>query len=256
MARRTKTKTPGFKAGLFFLSLFCLAMGALGVYGWTQADMDLTTRIMTSFGAGATALVIPFTVIVIGRSWASAGVLPVLALCMGMQAVSFHNFYGVVIEAPHQRAFDLGLQSLTAEVTHTTGRLETAQAAIDSFPALMLPACLCPNTKRAETAAWEAQRNPLDAALTSAKADRQTAIKALEAAQANYQPMAPDLWIWIVGGLLDISIAMAIWSLEATGRKLRKDADVQRAKAKKPKRRTAAKKPIKGFKPFVAVSNT
>lgn len=256
MTKRTKAKPAGFKAGLFFLSVFCFAMGALGVYGWTQAEMDIVTRAMTSFGAGATALVIPFTVIVIGRSWASAGVLPVLALCMAMQAVSFHNFYGVVIEAPHKRAFETGLQSLSAEVSRTTGIVDKAQAAVDAIPALALPACRCPETKKSDTAAWEANRKPLDAALTTAKADRQTAIKALEAAQANYKPMAPDLWIWIVGGLLDISIAMAIWSLEATGRKLRKDAVVQRAKAKKPRRKTVTKAPLKGFKPYVAVSNT
>lgn len=257
MAKRSKTKVPGFKAGLFFLSVFCFAMGALGVYGWTQADMELVTRIMTSFGAGATALVIPFTVIALGRSWASAGVIPVLALCMAMQAVSFHNFYGVVIEAPHKRAFDLGLQSLEAEVTRTTGLVDKAQAAVDAFPALVLPTCLCPNTKRAETAAWEAQRKPLDAALTTTKADRLASTTALAKAQATYQPMAPELAIWIIGGLLDISIALAIWSLEATGRKLRKDAEVHRAKAKKPKRKIAkAIKPLKGFKPYVAVNNT
>lgn len=256
MAKRNKAKTSSFKAGLFFLSVFCLAMGALGVYGWTQADMDLTTRVMTSFGAGATALVIPFTVIALGRAWASIGVIPVLVICMGMQAVSFHNFYGVVIEAPHKRAFDLGLQSLKAEVTRTTGRLDTAQAAIDRFPALVLPSCLCPNTKKAETAAWEAQRNPLEAAVTTAKAERQTAVMALQQASQTYQPMAPELAIWIVGGLLDISIALAIWSLEATGRKLRKDATVERAKVKKPKRKPIAKKPVTGFKPYVAVNNT
>lgn len=256
MTKRNRTKAPGFKAGLFFLSVFCFAMGALGVYGWTQADMDLVTRVMTSFGAGATALVIPFTVIALGRSWASVGVIPVLALCMAMQAVSFHNFYGVVIEAPHKRAFDLGLQSLSAEVTRTTERLDTAQAAVDVFPALVLPTCLCPNTKKAETAAWEAQRKPLEVAVTTAKAERQTAVTALQQASAKYQPMAPELAIWIVGGLLDISIALAIWSLEATGRKIRKDAEVQRAKAKKPKRRTKTIKPLRGFKPYVAVNNT
>lgn len=256
MTKRTKAKPPGFKAGLFFLSVFCFAMGALGVYGWTQADMDFVTRAMTSFGAGATALVIPFTVIVLGRSWASAGVIPVLALCMGMQAVSFHNFYGVVIEAPHKRAFELGLQPLQAEVTRTTGLVDKAQAAVDAIPPLKLSDCHCPNTKAAETAAWEASRKPLDAALENAKDDRQTAIKALDAAKAEYQPMAPDLWVWIVGGLLDISIALAIWSLEATGRKLRKEDQVQRAKVRRPKRKPAAKKPVKGFTPRVVVNNT
>lgn len=256
MAKRNKSKTPAFKAGLFFLSVFCLAMGALGVYGWTQADMDLTTRIMTSFGAGATALVIPFTVIALGRAWASVGVLPVLALCMGMQAVSFHNFYGVVIEAPHQRAFDLGLQSLKAEVTRTTGGADKAQAAVDAFPALTLPDCLCPKTTAAKTASWEAQRAPLSKAVETAKADRQNALNALAQAQAAYHPMAPDLAIWIVGGLLDISIALAIWSLEATGRKLHKDATVERAKVRRPKRKPAkAVKPLKGFKPYVVASN-
>lgn len=262
MAKRNKTKVPAFKAGLFFLSVFCLAMGALGVYGWTQSDMDLVTRIMTSFGAGATALVIPFTVIALGRSWASAGVLPVLAICMGMQAVSFHNFYNVVIEAPHQRAFDLGLQSLKTEVTRTTDRLDAAQAALDAVEAPALPErckqVACPNTIEANAKAYALALEPRQKALDTAKADRQNALEALAKAQAAYHPMAPDLAIWIVGGLLDISIALAIWSLETTGRKLRKDVEVQRAKEKKPKRKPTRKTkvaPTKGFRPYVVASN-
>jgi len=259
MAKRNKTKTPAFKAGLFFLSVFCLAMGALGVYGWTQSDMDLTTRVMTSFGAGATALVIPFTVIAIGRAWASIGVLPVLALCMGMQAVSFHNFFNVVIEAPHKAAFDASLLPLTAEVTRTTDRLDAAQAALDAVEAPALPErckqVACPNTIEANAKAYALALEPRQKALDTAKADRQNALEALAQAQTAYHPMAPDLAIWIVGGLLDISIALAIWSLEATGRKLRKDATVERAKVKRPKRKPAAKKPVKGFKPYVVASN-
>lgn len=226
----TNTSKPAsFKAGLFFLVVFTFAMGALGVYGWWKSDMDLITRSVLCFGAGATALVIPFTVIALGRSFASLAVIPVLALCMGMQAVSFHNFVGSVIEAPHKAAFDRGLQSLAAEVARTTERLDTAQAAIDTFPALALPDCLCPKTTAAKVSAWEAQRNPLSKAVDTAKADRLQAIQAHETASKAYQPLAPDHLVWIVGGLLDLSIALAIWALEMTANRARKEHETRLA---------------------------
>lgn len=223
MTQSLNARPAGFKPGLVFLATFTFAMGSLGCYGWWQSDMDQITRLALAFGAGATALVIPFVVIALGRSWASAGVIPVLAVCMGMQAVSFHNFVGTIIEAPHKAAFDKGLEPLAAEVSRTTERLNVAQAAVDAFPALILPDCLCPKTTAAKTASWEAQRAPLSAAVETAKADRQNALDALATAQAAYRPMVPEMAVWLVGGLLDLSIALAIWSLEATARKIRKD---------------------------------
>jgi hypothetical protein len=280
-----KTKPAGFKPGLVFLALFSFAMGALGLYGWLQSDMDQITRFALAFGAGATALVIPFTVIALGRSWASAGVIPVLMVAMAMQAVSFHNFYGVVIEAPHKAAFEAGLEPLKLEVGRTTDRLEKAQAALDAFPALALPDCLCPKTTAAKTASWEAQRAPLALAVETAKADRSAALKALSAAEATYRPLAPDWAVWLVGGLLDLSIALAIWSLEATARRIRKDHEAKlaaeaKAEAKREERRqekarelraqqraarekarakaakeAAKAKPPQGFKPFLVAAN-
>jgi hypothetical protein len=234
-------KPAGFKPGLVFLALFSFAMGALGLYGWLQSDMDQITRFALAFGAGATALVIPFTVIALGRSWASAGVIPVLAVCMLMQAVSFHNFVGVVIEAPHKAAFEAGLEPLKLEVGRTTDRLEKAQAALDAFPALVLPDCLCPKTTAAKTASWEAQRAPLALAVDTAKADRQNARNALATASEAYRPMAPDWAVWLVGGLLDLSIALAIWSLEATARRIRKEHE-REAKAEAVKLERKAEK--------------
>jgi hypothetical protein len=227
MTKTLNARPAGFKPGLVFLALFSFAMGALGVYGWFQSDMDQISRLALAFGAGATALVIPFTVIALGRSWASAGVIPVLLVAMAMQAVSFHNFYGTTIEAPHKDAFDAGLEPLQLEVGRTTGRLEKAQAALDAFPALVLPDCLCPKTTAAKTASWEAQRAPLALAVDTAKADRSAAVMALSDASEAYRPLAPDWAVWLVGGLLDLSIALAIWSLETTARRLRKEHEAK-----------------------------
>lgn len=279
------SKTAGFKPGLVFLATFTFAMGALGVFGWWQSDMDQITRFALAFGAGVTALVIPFTVIALGRSWASAGVIPVLLVAMAMQAVSFHNFVSVVIEAPHRDAFEKGLEPLQVEVTRTTGLADKAQASVDQFPALVLPDCLCPKTTAAKTASWEAQRNPLVAAQANTKADREKATTALAEAKAAYTPMIPELALWIVGGILDGSIALAIWSLEATARRLRKEHEAKlaaeaKAEAKREERRqqkareeraakraarekqkaaeakkAAKAKPPEGFKPFLIAAN-
>lgn len=258
MTKRTKSKPPAFKAGLFFLGVFCFAMGACGSYGWLAADADPITKGIQVFASAATALVIPFTVIALGRSWASLAVLPVLAICMAVQAVSFHNFFGVVIEAPHKRDFEKGLQPLHAEVTRTTQRLDAAQAALDAFAPEKVDCSPCRNTRREAAERDETARKSLRGSVDVAKADRQSALAALEAAQAKYQPMAPDSYVWTVGGLLDFSIALAIWGLEMTALKLRKKPKDKTAKAKKPKRKAPAKKPVpmRGFKPYVAVSNT
>lgn len=247
MPMTTNTSKPAsFKAGLIFLCLFTFAMGALGIYGWTQAELGTLTRIVLGFAAGATALVIPFTVIALGRSWSSAGVIPVLVICMAVQAVSFHNFVGTIIEAPHKAVFDTGLEPFRAEVARTTERLDTAQAAVDAFPALILPDCLCPKTTAAKTASWEAQRNPLTLAVDTAKIDRQNALAAQTVALAAYRPMAPEEAVWLVGGLLDLSIALAIWSLEATARRVRKDYEREaRAEAVKLERRAEKLKAIR-----------
>jgi len=261
------SKPASFKAGLIFLCLFTFAMGALGVYGWTQAELGTLTRIVLGFAAGATALVIPFTVIALGRSWSSIGVIPVLVICMAVQAVSFHNFVGTIIEAPHKASFDKGLEPLQAEVSRTTDRLNVAQAAVDAFPALILPDCLCPKTTAAKTASWEAQRAPLALAVDTAKADRQNARDALATASEAYRPLAPDWAVWLVGGLLDLSIALAIWSLETTARRLRKEHEAklaeerasqravrERAKAKAAK--DAAKvRPVAPFVPKLVAAN-
>lgn len=240
------SKPASFKAGLIFLCLFTFAMGALGVYGWTQAELGTITRIVLGFAAGATALVIPFTVIALGRSFASFGVIPVLVICMAVQAVSFHNFVGTIIEAPHKANFDAGLEPLKLEVGRTTERLNVAQAAVDAFPALILPDCLCPKTTAAKTASWEAQRAPLSAAVETAKADRQNARDALATASEAYRPMAPEEAVWLVGGLLDLSIALAIWSLEATARRVRKDYEREaKAEAVKLERRAEKLKAIR-----------
>ena len=275
------SKPASFKAGLIFLCLFTFAMGALGVYGWTQAELGTLTRIVLGFAAGATALVIPFTVIALGRSWSSIGVIPVLVICMAVQAVSFHNFVGTIIEAPHKASFDKGLEPLQAEVSRTTDRLNVAQAAVDAFPALILPDCLCPKTTAAKTASWEAQRAPLALAVDTAKADRQNARDALATASEAYRPLAPDWAVWLVGGLLDLSIALAIWSLEATARRVRKDHEreamaeavklerraeklkairAERLEARRKVKAAAAKKaakakPPQGFTPYLIAAN-
>ena len=274
MTNAVKTKPAGFKPGLVFLALFSFAMGALGLYGWLQSDMDQITRLALAFGAGATALVIPFTVIALGRSFASLGVIPVLLVAMAMQAVSFHNFVGVAIEAPHKAAFDAGLLPLKAEVTRTTERLDAAQAALDAVEAPALPErcrqVACPNTIEANAKAYALALAPKQAAVETAKADRQNARDALATAEAAYRPLAPDWAVWLVGGLLDLSIALAIWSLEATARRLRKEHEAkletlqrtareerarQRALREKAKAKAAKARPAGPFIPKLVAAN-
>jgi hypothetical protein len=169
---------------------------------------------------------------------------------MAVQAVSFHNFVGTIIEAPHKAAFDKGLEPFKAEVSRTTKRLDAAQAALDAVEAPAMPErckqVACPNTIAANAKAYADALAPKQAALTTAKADRQNALDALATASEAYRPMAPEEAVWLVGGLLDLSIALAIWSLEATARRVRKEHEREaKAEAVKLERRAEKLKAIR-----------
>lgn len=249
MTKRTKAKTPGFKAGLIILAVFTFAMGSLGAYGWAAGQADLLTKSILVFAAAVTAAVIPFTVIALGRSWASIAVIPVLAVCMLVQAVSFHNFVDVVIEAPHNREFETRLQPFEAEVARTMGRLKVAEAALDAFVPEVVTCSPCRNTRNDAAKRDADRRAALVADVDAAKTARSAAQDTLKTEQDKYKPQIPAEVVWTIGGALDLSIALAIWGLEMTALRLRAKAKTERAKAARPKRKTtkapAPKAPVR-----------
>lgn len=236
MPMTSNTQKPAsFQTGIWTIRLFIGAIACAGINAWYHADLDLLSKVAAMTAAGLTALVIMFTVEAVGRSWASAGLLPIIAVACVMQAATFEQSFQYYLEAPRKVAFDKTLEPLQAELDRTTKRLDTAQAALDALPAPVLTpvpgaACRCPQTQEGvrlgnkdALAAWEALRAPLMAAVTLATQQRQTAQAALEKAQAAYSPMIDGLTVGIIGGLVDVFSAFGIWSLEATARRVRKD---------------------------------
>lgn len=255
MTKSRKQKKPTFLVGIWTIKLFVASIAAAGINAWYGSDLDTLSKIAAMAAAGLTALVIMFTVEAIGRSWATIGLLPLLLICAGVQAMTFEQSFKHYVEHPARHAFEKGLEPLEAELTRTTARLDTAQAALDALPALVLDPAMPKGRVEAQSKAWNDLRTPLNSAVTVAANARLIAQEKLEAARKGYASPADPMAVLIIGALLDIAAAFGIWALEATKRRLQ----IKKAVKATTKRRAAKPKqpkPIKGFKPYVAVSNT
>jgi hypothetical protein len=224
MPMTSNTQKPAsYQTGIWMIRLFIGAIAAAGINAWYHADLDLLSKVAAMTAAGLTALVIMFTVEAVGRSWASAGLLPIIAIACLMQAATFEQSFHYYLGAPHKAAFDKTLEPFQAELVRTTKRLDTAQANLDALPALKLDPSMPTVRVKAQTAACKDLQAPLAAAVTLATQQRQNAQAALEKASKAYSPMAEPLVVAVIGGLIDVFSAFGIWALEATTRRVRKD---------------------------------
>lgn len=255
MTKSRKRKAPTFLVGIWTIKLFVASIAAAGINAWHGSDLDTLSKLAAMMAAGLTALVIMFTVEAIGRSWATLGLLPLLAVCATVQAMTFEQSFKHYVEHPAKAAYEASLQPLVKELDRVTKLADTAQAAVDGFKPETVDCSPCRNTRR-EAAERDAQRlAPLSAALETAKADRKAALDKLETARKAYVSPADPTAVLIIGALLDIAAAFGIWALEATKRRLqmKKTAKVTtKRRAYKPRQPN----PIKGFKPYVAINNT
>ena len=225
------TRVPGFHAGFFFLIALSVTVALFGVWGWVQSDAAASQKWLFGSLTLAVAFAIPTVSMVIGKSWISGLVLfPVLVFSM-ITAYSTHNAYAVLLDAPRKDAHMASAPVTEAQalVDEAERVLAGAREAIADFPALVIPDSAGPLKTGALTAAWEAQRAPLTDALDAAKADREAAQADLDARRDAYEPMAPDLAVWLAGGLIDLAIVVAIFCLEMTkvgvAKRIRREAD-------------------------------
>ncbi len=245
MTTRNK-KTEHFLIARSALYLVGLAAAAFGVAGWILPELPLeltnlpwAALVLASLTA-LSALVVPATIEIVGKSRASALLLAPAIVFGALNAYSFHNAVGALIEAPRQ----------AEHMAAADQRLATAQGKLDAFPAMVMPVCprACPNTIRATTEAWEKQRAPLAAALETAKADH-------TAAEAAYKPLAPDLIVWIVAGLVDLSLALGLAGIALVRSDLEAKRKAERLALRKAAQKAAAKpKAPKKLKPADVLS--
>jgi len=242
-----KVKTPGFWLGKAALFLFSAVLGVFCIVGWLESDANDANRYVMSALAGASALVIPFTIGALGRSAASFALLLPNALALLMSAYSTHNAVEVLVEHPRYEAHVASLEVLTSDLASA----KAARAALQA-PLYVAPACqsFCTNPIKAAQATWQAQRDAYNADVKTADAAVAAVQARYDTAMASYAPLISGTLVAIIGGLLDLGVAVGIWALEATSRRIeranradaeQRQAERQREKAKRQKQ--LAKKP-------------
>lgn len=236
MKRHSKARNRGPALTLGHVALWAasLGMGAFGVAGWIASADSLAAQVLLASAAGLAACVIPACVHHIGRGWVS-GLLALAVLPFGfIAAYSTHHANEVLVEAPRKAAFAAEAE---ATIRTWTLRVETAQAKLDAHAPLVLAPGMPLGRVREQNRVWIDQHAPLVAALTDARSGHAAAVVARDERVAAYQPMAPDLAVWLVSGSIDLAIVIGISVLGSIAR--------QKPKAEKPKREAKRAKPRK-----------
>lgn len=209
MKRHSKARSgaPALTLGHAALWAASLGLGAFGVAGWIASADSLAAQVLLASAAGVAACVIPATVHHIGRGWVSAGLALAILPFGFIAAYSTHHANEVLVEAPRKAAF-----TAEAEATVRTwaAQVETAQAKLDALPVLVLDPAMPAGRVRDQRQAWIDQRAAFVATLAEARAGHAAAVAARDERAAAYQPMAPDLAVWLVAGSLDLGIALGI----------------------------------------------
>lgn len=215
----TTQQPPRFIAGLFTLGAASVVVAGFGVAGWALSDGNVWQRAVIGSLTAASAGVIPATVIVVGRSWASALALPALVVFAAINAYSFHHAVDVLVETPRKVAY-VREDVAEAEADYQSAKIREANAlaALTAYPALVIPATMGPRNTAARLEVWETGKAALQVAHDAADADAEAARAARDAKLAAYTPLVPDWLVWALGLAIDFAIAAGIWSLEATRR--------------------------------------
>jgi MFS family permease len=246
-------KAPGFLAARISLYAVGAASAAFGVAGWMGDHLDPASCILMGFTA-LSAFVGPFAVEIIGRSWWSVLLLPVVLVFGGINAYSFHHGVDALIEQPRRDMFE------AKTVAPLRASKVTADAAVAAHIAPVFPETMGPKNVTVRMQAWSLAHAPLVAAATKAQDDLNKAV---------YAPLVDDKLVWRISLTIDISLALGLagialvrGSLLARHRKEQAVAKAVRRKAKKkrpvraPKVRTAQDLPPLHFgKPKLVVSN-
>lgn len=251
MKARTKrgARAPAFTLGHVALWAASLGLGAFGVAGWVATGDNLAAKVLLGAAAGLSACVIPATVHHVGRGWAS-GLLVLAVLPFGfIAAYSTHHANEVLIEAPRKAAYVAEADALART---WAGRVEVAQAALDALKPLQLAPDMPKGRVTEQRAAWNETRAILKAARDEAQAGHAAAVAARDERAATYQPMAPDLAVWLVAGSIDAAICIGIAVLSLIIRrkpKARPDKAKQTKKSRPAKPKATAPRGVPNWKP-------
>lgn len=249
---KARPKGPALTIGHVALWAASGAIGAFGIMGWIEGADTLASQVLLGAAAGFSAVVVPAIVHHIGRGWVSLLLALVSLPFLAITATSTHNAWGVLVEDKREA---VAVAGEAADVVSAKARLADSDKALQGLK-LVLPACPngCAASIRDTTKAWQLQREPLAAAVETAKADLAQAEGKLSAARAAHTPMADDLAVWLVGSSIDVAIALGLAVLSIIVRRKPDMAKPKRSKAvkaKPAKAKATAPRGVPNWKPMI-----
>lgn len=227
--------------GLAAMYALSVIVGAVGVAGWLLGPGDLAARTIYAALAFAAAFVVPVGAGQLGRTYASALMIPVMLLGAGWTAYSVEHANKVLVEAPLEAAHNAKQADKLAALASAEKALTDLLAAERAFVPEKVDCNPCRLTKQDAAARDAVKLDRLAASIVAARAD-------VTAAKADVEPYASAVPWWMVlafGAAIDAALALAIFSLESTARSNRQKAE----EALRREREYAAKQSTKSAQP-------
>lgn len=244
--KRRNAKAPGFPIVRASLIAASFASACVGVAGWLlpEAANLLTLAAAPAWiwaiFAALSAIVVPASLEMLGRSWASLLMLFPAAVFGAVNAYSFHHAYEALIEEPARSAYE------AAEIAPKQAIYEAAQLAVIGHTLPTYPAEMNVFRIRENNLTWDKAH----AALIEAEAKAKAAFDVVPA----YAPAIPSLLVWIISGLIDLCLAVGLASVALTRCRIEAKQKAERLAARAAAKKTAAKALAKPRKPVSLLS--
>lgn len=232
-----------YKSNWFGIAVFygvSILVGAVCVVGWVQGPGSPIGNAAFAGLAAIGAFVVPVCAGQVERH--KLMILPALFFAF-WTAYSVEHANEVLVEASRKAAFELEQAPALAAVSKATELLTVARNARLTFTPEQVDCSPCRLTKQDAAARDVVRKADLDAMVTTAEGNLETAKGEL----ATYTPAVPHEAVLVFGALLDLIVALAIWLLEKSARQNKQEAEKKAEKARAQHARPRAKKqtPVK-----------
>lgn len=248
MKTRSK-KRPGFPIVRAAFIAAGFASAGVGVAGWLLPEaahlfaLEALPAWIWAIFAALSAIVVPASLEMLGRSWASLLMLFPAAVFGVVNAYSFHNAYEALIEEPARAAY------VSAEITPKRAIYEAAQLAVIDHKLPTYPADMNVYRIRENNKTWDKAH----AALIEAEAKAKAAFEEVPA----YEPAIPSSLVWIISGLIDLCLAIGLAGVALTRSRIEAKAKAERKAAADARRKAqarAAKRPSRKLASVVSAA--
>jgi Na+-transporting methylmalonyl-CoA/oxaloacetate decarboxylase gamma subunit len=227
-----------YKRNLFGLAMaytVSAMVGAVGVAGWLLSGSGIGPLAFAGLAAGA-AFIIPICAGLVARgAFGWVALAPALVFA-GWSAYSIENANRVIVEAPHVAAYEASQAPAKAAAAAAAARLEALQDKRANFTPEVVNCDPCKNTKLDAERRDAARKADLDALIVTAKAD----LAGKQAAVSAYVPLVDWRFVLAFGALVDLVLALLVYSLEKVAESNRRLAEQAKAKQEQAQRRQPA----------------